>query len=81
MSICFKENLNISGEVLEELIVTSNHDLRQILHRLSLLTFVNKTLSLEEAKKNGEDIKKPINMVLQTYFWRSEKTELWNIAP
>lgn len=63
MSVCFKENINITGEALEELIISSNHDLRQVLHRLSLLSSSNKSLSLEEAKKNGVDAKKPLNLV------------------
>ena len=64
LSICFKEKINISGDSLEELIVSSNHDLRQVLHRLSLLTFVEKSLSEEDARKNSSDGKKPLNLVL-----------------
>lgn len=63
LSVCFKENIKISGESLEELIVSSNHDLRQVLHRLSLLTFSDKILSLDDAKKDGVDGKKPLNLV------------------
>ncbi|KAK6617052.1 hypothetical protein RUM44_005409 [Polyplax serrata] len=62
LSVCFKENIKISGESLEELIVSSNHDLRQVLHRLSLLTFSDKILSLDDAKKDGVDGKKPLNL-------------------
>ncbi|EEB13952.1 Replication factor C subunit, putative [Pediculus humanus corporis] len=62
LSICFKEKINISGDSLEELIVSSNHDLRQVLHRLSLLTFVEKSLSEEDARKNSSDGKKPLNL-------------------
>lgn len=37
MSIAFKESIKISPDVLEELIVSSNHDIRQCIHNLSML--------------------------------------------
>jgi replication factor C subunit 1 len=37
MSIAFKEGVNLSGDALNELIVSSNQDIRQVLHFMSLM--------------------------------------------
>ncbi|XP_078032825.1 germ line transcription factor 1 isoform X2 [Augochlora pura] len=48
-SICFKENINISGEDLDRLIESTNHDIRQVINHLSL--FVGKTGTQEKTEK------------------------------
>ena len=37
MSIAFKENIKISPNVLNDLIASSNYDIRQCIHNLSML--------------------------------------------
>ena len=38
LSICWKEKINISPDALTELIIASNHDIRQVLHYLSFIS-------------------------------------------
>uniref|UniRef100_A0A834RC26 Replication factor C subunit 1 n=1 Tax=Sarcoptes scabiei TaxID=52283 RepID=A0A834RC26_SARSC len=42
MSIAFKENVKVSADVLNELIVSSNYDVRQCIHSLYMLTCMEK---------------------------------------
>lgn len=49
MSITFKENIQITPNILNDIIVASNQDIRQVMHNLSLWC-VKKSLTAEQAK-------------------------------
>lgn len=59
MSICFKENIDISSEALNDIIVGSGMDIRQILNNLSMCSANGNTVSKEDAKnsKAVKDVK------------------------
>ncbi|XP_053209725.1 replication factor C subunit 1-like [Panonychus citri] len=42
LSVCFKEGIKISADALNELIISSNQDIRQVLHFVSLLATAKK---------------------------------------
>lgn len=60
MSVCFKEKIKIAPDALNELIVSCNQDVRQVLHHLSMIK-VRKSdtkYELDQAKKDSESSKK-----------------------
>jgi replication factor C subunit 1 len=63
MSICFKEGINISSEALNDIITGANHDIRQVLHHLSMWSVKDKQLSVERAKEESQKAKKNIKLV------------------
>lgn len=58
MSVCFKEGIKISPDVLDQIIVGCNYDIRQCLHNLSMWSSNNKVLNSTQTLKN--DIEKAI---------------------
>ncbi|KAI6648940.1 Replication factor C subunit 1 [Oopsacas minuta] len=58
LRIACSEGLSIPPNALEEMIVASNHDVRQVIHNISMWTANKKTLSFEEAKENAQNSKK-----------------------
>lgn len=52
MSVTYKEELKISPNVLQDVIVSSNQDVRQVLHNLSMWTAKDKGLSEAQAKSD-----------------------------
>ncbi|GIY35893.1 replication factor C subunit 1 [Caerostris darwini] len=52
MSIAFKENIQVSPNVLQDVIVASNQDIRQVLHNMSMWSAKAKTLSIEQTKSD-----------------------------
>lgn len=63
MSICFKEGIKIHPEALNDIITGANHDVRQVLHNLSMWSVKDKQLSIERAKEESEKAKKNIKLV------------------
>ncbi|CAG0892298.1 unnamed protein product [Darwinula stevensoni] len=62
MSICFKEGLQVKPQALDEIILGTNQDLRQILHHLSLWSAgEKKSLFLEDVKAEANKSKKDLN--------------------
>jgi hypothetical protein len=57
MSIAYKEGVQISPNVLHELIVSSNQDIRQVLHNLSLLSTGAKRIDNLLSEKSIKDIR------------------------
>ncbi|GJQ69768.1 Gnf1 [Trypoxylus dichotomus] len=53
MSVCCKENLKIKPDALTEIITGTGLDLRQTLNHLSMWTINNKSLSVDEARKEA----------------------------
>lgn len=63
MTICFKEGVKISTELLDQIIVGSNNDIRQCLYNLSMWSSNNKNLSSnKDPQKDIENASKDIRM-------------------
>nr|CAD7395462.1 unnamed protein product [Timema cristinae] len=61
MTICYKEGVGVTADILNDIITASNQDIRQVLHHLSVFSARNKKLSGEQTKvdaKNGQKILK-----------------------
>ena len=71
LSICFKEGVKIPNEVLDQIIVGANYDIRQCLNNLSMWTSNCKTIGKEntnDIEKAVKDIKKnPFEAVKQVF--------------
>lgn len=52
MSVCFKESIKITAELLDQIIIGCNYDIRQCLHNLSMWSSNNKTMSANESSKS-----------------------------
>ncbi|XP_014607760.1 PREDICTED: replication factor C subunit 1 isoform X1 [Polistes canadensis] len=91
-SICFKENIKISTEQLDQLIESTSHDIRQVINHLSLL--IDKFENVEQIKyKPNKDlklgpwevVKKVFNVEEHKNMNINEKSDLffhdYNIAP
>jgi len=63
MSICFKEGIKVPSEALNDIITGANHDIRQVLHHLSLWSVKDKQLSIENVKEESQRAKKDIKLV------------------
>ncbi|KFD55293.1 hypothetical protein M514_03934 [Trichuris suis] len=59
MSIVHKEHLSVSPQTLDQLIEASQHDIRQVLHNLSLMTTNKQNVTFDEARRS---VKKDVNM-------------------
>lgn len=68
MSVCFKEGIKITGDALEDIIVSSQQDVRQVLHNLSLWAVKNKNLTQDQVKIDASHAKKPLNLVSSLFF-------------
>lgn len=54
MSICFKENIKITPDLLDQIITGANHDIRQCIHNLSMWSSNNKELNTQKTQKDIE---------------------------
>ena len=64
MSIAYKEGIQIAPNVLHELIVSSNQDIRQVLHNLSLLSAGHKRINNLISEHQIKDVKLVFNLPL-----------------
>ena len=62
MSVCFKEGIKLSGDALNELIISSNQDIRQVLHFISLLA----TAKGEKVDFKQQKVIKDVRLVIIT---------------
>lgn len=62
MSICFKEGIKMSPETLNDIITGTNHDVRQVLHHLSVWSVKDKQLSFENIKEESLKAKKDLKL-------------------
>ncbi|XP_060066245.1 replication factor C subunit 1-like [Ylistrum balloti] len=62
MSIAFKEGLKIPPPALNEIILAANHDVRQVIHNMSMWTAGNKSLTYEQAKEDSSRARKDMKM-------------------
>lgn len=65
-SICFKEGIKITNELLDQIIVACNYDIRQCLYNLSVWSSNNK--NFVSSKSTTNDIEKAIKDVKMNPF-------------
>ena len=63
MSICYREGVKITPDALNDIIGSSNQDIRQILHHLSMWSVKDKQLSSEQVKEESHKAKKDLKLV------------------
>uniref|UniRef100_A0A5F8GR81 Replication factor C subunit 1 n=1 Tax=Monodelphis domestica TaxID=13616 RepID=A0A5F8GR81_MONDO len=78
MSVAFKEGLKIPPPAMNEIILAANHDIRQVLHNLSMWCAENKALTYDQAKTDSSRAKKDIKLgpfdVARKVFTAGEET-------
>ncbi|KAI5088040.1 replication factor C subunit 1 [Silurus meridionalis] len=62
MSIAFKEGLKIPPPALNEVILASNQDIRQVLHNLSMWSATDKVMTYDQTKADAQKAKKDMKM-------------------
>uniref|UniRef100_A0A673FXM8 Replication factor C subunit 1 n=1 Tax=Sinocyclocheilus rhinocerous TaxID=307959 RepID=A0A673FXM8_9TELE len=62
MSIAFKEGLKIPPPALNEVILASNHDIRQVLHNLSMWSAKDKVMTYDQAKADANNARKDMKL-------------------
>uniref|UniRef100_A0A8C4YVD7 Replication factor C subunit 1 n=1 Tax=Gadus morhua TaxID=8049 RepID=A0A8C4YVD7_GADMO len=62
MSIAFKEGLKIPPPALNEIILASNHDVRQVLHNLCMWSATDKVMSFDKCKTDAAGARKDMKM-------------------
>ncbi|TRY96810.1 hypothetical protein DNTS_016309 [Danionella cerebrum] len=62
MSIAFKEGLKIPPPALNEVILASNQDIRQVLHNLSMWSAKDKVITYDQAKADANNAKKDMKL-------------------
>ncbi|KAF2356816.1 BRCT domain [Trinorchestia longiramus] len=60
MSVCFREGLKLKAEALDQIIVGSNQDVRQVLHHLSVFSAKHKSMDTEQTKRDAKLAKKDL---------------------
>ncbi|XP_059409959.1 replication factor C subunit 1-like isoform X2 [Carassius carassius] len=78
MSIAFKEGLKIPPPALNEVILASNQDIRQVLHNLSMWSAKDKVMTYDQAKADANNAKKDMKLgpfdVCRKVFTSGEET-------
>uniref|UniRef100_A0A673FTC0 Replication factor C subunit 1 n=1 Tax=Sinocyclocheilus rhinocerous TaxID=307959 RepID=A0A673FTC0_9TELE len=81
MSIAFKEGLKIPPPALNEVILASNHDIRQVLHNLSMWSAKDKVMTYDQAKADANNARKDMKLgpfdVCRKVFASGEETPLF----
>ncbi|XP_076041006.1 germ line transcription factor 1 isoform X2 [Oratosquilla oratoria] len=62
MSICYRENIKIKPDALEQIVIGANQDVRQILHHLSVWSANQKNLEVGQMKTEAQKAKKDMKM-------------------
>ncbi|KAL4640340.1 replication factor C subunit 1 isoform X2, partial [Arapaima gigas] len=62
MSIAFKEGLKIPPPALNEIILASNQDIRQVLHNLSMWSAKDKVMTYDQAKADANKARKDLKL-------------------
>lgn len=77
MSVCCRENIDITIQALTEIIARTKGDIRQTLNDLALLKTGNKQISVEEAKQGckKDSVMGPWE-VCKTVFTKSEHKDM-----
>ena len=66
MSVCFKEGIKITSDLLDQIITGCNYDIRQCLHNLSMWSSNNKVMSSTQSSKS--DIEKAMKDIRMNPF-------------
>ena len=67
LSVCYKEGIKIKPESLDEMIIGSNQDVRQVLNHLSVWSANNKQLNSDQMHKDSQSSKKDLKMVKKNF--------------
>uniref|UniRef100_A0A8C5IA59 Replication factor C subunit 1 n=1 Tax=Gouania willdenowi TaxID=441366 RepID=A0A8C5IA59_GOUWI len=62
MSIAFKEGIKIPPPALNEIILASNQDVRQVIHNLSMWSANDKVMTYDQCKKDAASARKDLKM-------------------
>ncbi|XP_053712315.1 replication factor C subunit 1-like [Synchiropus splendidus] len=62
MSIAFKEGINIKPPALNEIILASNQDVRQVIHNLSMWSAKDKVMTYDQCKTDAAKARKDMKM-------------------
>uniref|UniRef100_A0A4W6BSJ0 Replication factor C subunit 1 n=1 Tax=Lates calcarifer TaxID=8187 RepID=A0A4W6BSJ0_LATCA len=62
MSIAFKEGIKIPPPALNEIILASNQDVRQVIHNLSMWSAKNKVMSYDQCKSDAASARKDMKL-------------------
>lgn len=62
MSIAFKEGIKIPPPALNEIILASNQDVRQVLHNLSMWSAKNKVMTYDQCKSDAASARKDMKL-------------------
>ncbi|XP_054634941.1 replication factor C subunit 1 isoform X2 [Dunckerocampus dactyliophorus] len=62
MSIAFKEGIKIPPPALNEMILASNHDIRQVIHNLSMWSAKGKVMTYDQCKSDAASARKDMKM-------------------
>nr|XP_046269466.1 replication factor C subunit 1 isoform X2 [Scatophagus argus] len=62
MSIAFKEGIKIPPPALQEIILASNQDVRQVMHNLSMWSAKDKVMSYDQCKSDAAKARKDLKM-------------------
>ncbi|KAK0152836.1 Replication factor C subunit 1 [Merluccius polli] len=78
MSIAFKEGLKIPAPALNEIILASNHDVRQVLHNLCMWSAKEKVMTYDQCKSDAASARKDLKLgpfdVCRKVFSKGEET-------
>ena len=62
MSVCFREGIKLKPDALDQIIVGSNQDVRQVLHHLSMFSVKEQQLDSESVKRDAGKAKKDLKI-------------------
>ncbi|GFO03984.1 replication factor c subunit 1 [Plakobranchus ocellatus] len=83
MSLAFKEGLKIPPAALNEIILASNHDIRQVIHNMSVWSAGDKTMTFDQVKADAQKAQKDIKLgpfdVCRKVFVSDEETRKMSI--
>uniref|UniRef100_A0A6Q2X6E8 Replication factor C subunit 1 n=1 Tax=Esox lucius TaxID=8010 RepID=A0A6Q2X6E8_ESOLU len=78
MSIAFKEGLKVPPPALNEMILASNQDIRQVLHNLSMWSAKDKVMTYDQVKEDSNNARKDLKLgpfdVCRKVFSKAEET-------
>ncbi|GFS27534.1 replication factor C subunit 1 [Elysia marginata] len=83
MSLAFKEGLKIPPAALNEIILASNHDIRQVIHNMSMWSAGDKNMTFDQIKNDAKKAQKDIKLgpfdVCRKVFVSDEETRKMTI--
>ncbi|XP_056265481.1 replication factor C subunit 1 [Pseudoliparis swirei] len=62
MSLAFKEGIKIPPPALNEMILASNHDVRQVIHNLSMWSAKDKVMTYDQCKSDAASARKDMKL-------------------